>query len=50
MSQSDRTEKAKKPYEPPVLVRWGTVQEITQAVGNKGASDGGSKNQKRTSY
>ena len=50
MSQSDRAEEAKKAYEAPTLVRWGTLREITQAVGNKGASDGGSKSQKRTSY
>jgi hypothetical protein len=32
---------AKKPYEAPVLVRWGTLSELTRAVGNRGASDGG---------
>ncbi|MBS0523900.1 MAG: lasso RiPP family leader peptide-containing protein [Proteobacteria bacterium] len=39
-----------KPYEAPALIRWGTLQEVTRAVGNKGASDGGSKNEKRTSF
>ncbi len=48
MSDSDRADEAKKPYEAPVLVRWGTLQEITQAVGNRGASDGGTKRNKRT--
>lgn len=50
MSRSDRSDEAKKPYEPPVLVRWGTVQEITQAVGYKGSSDGGHKTYKRTGF
>jgi len=50
MSQSDRADEAKKPYEAPVLIRWGTLREITQAVGSKGASDGGSKRDKRTSF
>ena len=40
----------KKPYDAPILVRWGTLRDITQAAGNKGASDGGSKRDKRTSY
>lgn len=50
MSHSKRIDEVKKPYEAPALVRWGTVQEITQAVGFKGASDGGHKTMKRTSY
>jgi hypothetical protein len=54
MSQSKRADEAKdeakKAYETPALVRWGTLREITRAVGNMGASDGGTKNQKRTSY
>ncbi len=50
MSESDRADEVKKAYEAPVLVRWGTAQEITQAVGYKGASDGGHKTYKRTSY
>ena len=41
---------ARKPYDAPILVRWGTLRDITQAAGNKGASDGGSKRDKRTSY
>ena len=50
MNQSDCAEEAKKPYEAPALVRWGTLRDITQAVGNRGASDGGHKRDKRTSY
>jgi hypothetical protein len=51
MNKTDRAEEAKKKtYEAPALIRWGTLRDITQAVGSRGASDGGSKNQKRTSY
>jgi hypothetical protein len=31
----------KRPYEAPVLVRWGTLEEMTQHVGAKGPMDGG---------
>ena len=42
---------AKKPYEAPVLVRWGTLHELTKAVGSRGASDHGNRNgQKQTSW
>jgi hypothetical protein len=50
MSETNRAEEAKKAYETPDLIRWGTLREITQAVGNRGASDGGRKREKRTSY
>ena len=47
----DKDAETKKPYEAPVLVRWGTLRDLTQSVGNTGASDGGRKgNQNRTSY
>ena len=36
---------ARKPYEAPTLVRWGTLHELTQAVGNSGSSDGGPPDQ-----
>jgi hypothetical protein len=36
MSQSDHVDEVKKVYETPGLVRWGTLREITQAVGNRG--------------
>jgi hypothetical protein len=39
---------AKKPYEAPVLVRWGTLRELTRAVGASGAADGGKKGPTRT--
>jgi hypothetical protein len=50
MKQSDHVDEAKKTYEAPALLRWGTVQEITRSVGNRGASDGGHKRNKRTDY
>ena len=31
----------KRPYEAPVLQDWGTLQDVTQAVGNHGKADGG---------
>ena len=41
---------AKKPYEAPALVRWGTLHELTQHVGYRGASDGARKGQSRTAW
>jgi hypothetical protein len=32
----------KKPYSPPLITVYGTVQELTQMKGKKGTSDGGS--------
>ena len=32
---------AKKTYTAPTLVRWGTLRDLTQAVGNSGADDNG---------
>jgi hypothetical protein len=46
----DQDAPAKKPYEAPVLVRWGTLQELTRSVGFRGASDGAKKGATRTSY
>lgn len=37
----------KKPYAPPVLVKWGTLRDITQSVGWNGRSDGGKGKQPR---
>lgn len=31
----------RKPYEPPVLLDWGTLQDLTQSQGWSGKSDGG---------
>lgn len=31
----------KKPYAPPVLIKWGTLAQLTRAVGHSGANDGG---------
>ena len=41
---------AKKPYAAPALVRWGTLHELTQSAGYKGASDGARKGATRTSW
>jgi hypothetical protein len=39
----------KKPYSKPTLTVYGTVKELTQSVGNKGAIDGGTgKRARRT--
>jgi len=38
----------KRPYAAPSLVTWGTLRDITQAVGNKGNSDGAKKGATRT--
>lgn len=41
----------KKPYQAPTLVRWGTLRELTEAVGNRGGRDGGKqKNRKKTRW
>ncbi len=38
----------KKPYSKPKLTVYGTVRELTRAIGNKGNLDGGTGNRKRT--
>jgi hypothetical protein len=43
----DTSQSAKKPYTPPQLIPWGTLRDVTRAVGPHGASDGGTKSQKR---
>lgn len=40
----------KKPYLPPKLNCWGTLQEITRANGFDGARDGGRGAYRRTRY
>jgi hypothetical protein len=45
------TSGVKKPYEAPALVRWGTLHELTQSVGSRGASDHGNRRgQQQTSF
>jgi len=40
---------AKKPYTAPMLVRWGTLRDLTLSAGNTGGDDNGKKGgQKRT--
>jgi hypothetical protein len=43
-----KTAATKKLYERPVLLRWGTFSDLTRAVGQRGASDGGKKQAPRT--
>ena len=31
----------REPYQPPELMDWGTLREITERVGYQGAADGG---------
>jgi hypothetical protein len=38
----------KKPYSPPTLTIFGTVQEVTKAVGLHGNLDGGAPSRNRT--
>jgi hypothetical protein len=38
---------ARKPYSAPALVTWGSLRDITQAVGSSGNSDGGKGKQPR---
>jgi len=46
----DKDAETKKPYEPPALVRWGTLRDLTRAVGSTGASDGAKKGPTRTHF
>lgn len=39
---------AKKPYEAPVLKEWGTLKDITLAVGSSRQADGGRGPRSRT--
>jgi hypothetical protein len=48
--ESPKDSGTKKPYEAPALVRWGTLHELTQSAGNRGASDGARKGQTRTAW
>ncbi len=38
----------KKTYTAPGIVRWGTLQEMTRAVGDAGSPDGGRRPYRRT--
>jgi len=39
---SAQRQPAKKPYKAPELMPWGSMRDITMAVGSAGADDGGS--------
>lgn len=49
-SPESESSSAKKPYVPPKLNYWGTLQEITQSAGWQGASDGGRGFYRRTRW
>ena len=38
----------RKPYRKPEIVTWGTLRDLTQAVGNSGSKDGGHGRNHRT--
>ena len=38
---------AKKPYTAPALLEWGTLRDLTQAVGGSGGPDGAKKGTNR---
>jgi len=42
------TEKTKKPFHHPKLVKYGNIREITQSVGNAGMLDGGTGMKQRS--
>ena len=42
------TDKPKKPFHRPVLVTYGNIRDVTQAVGNMGNPDGGSMSTQKT--
>jgi hypothetical protein len=45
-SQSDALS-PKKPYEAPVLVKWGTLEEMTRSVSTVGSTDSATKGANR---
>lgn len=47
-SLPDQKPSPKKPYHPPVLMEWGTLQELTQASGDHGKNDGGHRPYRKT--
>lgn len=41
---------ARKPYRAPTLIPWGSLRDMTRAAGRDGASDGGTKHNKRGTH
>ena len=37
----------KKPYSEPVLLDWGSLEDLTLSVGSQGKSDGGKQNNRK---
>ena len=46
-ASASEAEIARKPYRAPTVVPWGSLRDVTRAVAAQGASDGGSKANKR---
>lgn len=47
-TNSSRAVGKKRPYSPPVLLEWGSLDDLTQANGNSGNRDGGRRPFTRT--
>jgi hypothetical protein len=46
-ASASEAEIARKPYQAPTVVPWGSLRDVTRSVAAQGASDGGSKSNKR---
>ena len=46
-ASAGQAETVRKPYQAPAVVAWGSLRDITRAVGAQGASDGGTRANKR---
>jgi hypothetical protein len=46
-ASAGEAEIVRKPYRAPAVVAWGSLRDVTQAVGRDGASDGGTRHNKR---
>ncbi len=46
-ASAGETQPARKPYQAPALIPWGSLRDITRAVGGEGSRDGGNKQNKR---
>jgi hypothetical protein len=43
VTATDKPAQGKKPYERPVLAKWGSLRDMTQSTGSSGKSDSGGK-------
>ena len=46
--KSEKPASARKPYRPPMMIKLGTVKELTKSVSSSGKGDGGRGTFKRT--